>query len=160
MTKRFALIAALALSGCATVERAPLATHVTLPAAFALSSAESGNIGAIADLLPRSDAAFVALEQRALTNAPTLAIALARIDAARAAVDAAGAARSPALNGSAGVIRNEGNSASTGIPSSLGIGTGRTSYTAGVAASWDADLFGPLDECLAQRHHRLGVSAR
>lgn len=144
MSKAFALVAALALSGCTTVAPAPLAASVTMPASFALTSSERASIGAIADLLPRNDAAFIALEQHALINAPTLAIALARIDAARAGVDAAGAARLPELNSSAGVSRNEGNAASTGVPAGLGIATGRTSYTAGVAASWDADLFGRL----------------
>jgi NodT family efflux transporter outer membrane factor (OMF) lipoprotein len=124
---------ALALAGCATtpVERPPAPASVALPSAFAMLDAENVARGDIAALLPRDDGAYVQLSERALADAPTLAAALARIDAARAALRGAGAARQPSVDASGGATVSEG-------------GGQRDRYDAGVSASWELDLFGRL----------------
>ena len=136
---------ALALAGCATtVDRAPEPASVVLPDAFAMLDREAPPRGSIAALLPEGDAAFTALAARALADAPTLAAALARIDAARANLRGAGAARLPNVSGSAGVTRSEGNAAQVGGNVPPGADFGQTRLDAGINASWEVDLFGHL----------------
>jgi NodT family efflux transporter outer membrane factor (OMF) lipoprotein len=145
---RRALLLAALLSGCATVERAPAPTlaEAALPPAFALLDRERAGAGEIAALLPRDDRAFAELERRALADAPTLAAAVARIDAARAGVRGAGAARLPELTGSGAVARERINQQQFGgaLPPGIAIDPSRTTYNLGLNASWDADLFGRL----------------
>lgn len=145
--KRAATLAFL-LAGCATVERAPPSAIAiaTLPPAFALLDAERARSGTIAALLPRGDAAYAELERQALANAPTLAIAVARIDAARAGVRAAGAERQPNITASGAVARDRISQQQFGgaLPPGIVIDPNRTTYTAGLNASFDADLFGRL----------------
>lgn len=141
MAPRLVPLAALMLAGCASVAPAPSPSSVALPPAFVLRDAEVSAIAALADLLPRDDTAFATLEQAALADAPTLAAALARIDAARAAARGAGAARLPTIDASGGVQRQENNSASTG---GLPFDNDQTRFSAGLSASWDVDLFGRL----------------
>lgn len=135
-------VLALALTGCASVDRAPPATAVTLPPAFILGEGERAAAADLAALLPQGDAAFAELNRRALESAPTLGAALARIDAARAGLRGAGASLAPSIDAAGSVSRNEGNAAQFGgapIPD-----TGQTRYSLGLSASWDVDLFGRL----------------
>ena len=74
---------ALALAGCATVERAPPASSVALPPAFILGEGERAAATDLSALLPQDDAAFAELNRRALESAPTLGAALARMLVAR-----------------------------------------------------------------------------
>lgn len=141
MAPRLIPLAALLLAGCASVAPAPSPSSITLPPAFVLRDAEVSASAALAELLPRDDTAFATLEQAALADAPTLAAALARIDAARAAARGAGAARLPTIDASGGVQRQENNNASTG---GLPFDNDQTRFSAGLSASWDADLFGRL----------------
>lgn len=146
MTRRLLLVAAL-LSGCATVERSPPASRAEaqLPSAFALLDRERTQSGRIADLLPASDPAYVALATRALAAAPTLEEAIARIEAARAGVRGARAEQLPQLNASGTVTRERLNQQQFGIlPPGVVIDPNRTTYNLGLNASWDADLFGRL----------------
>lgn len=146
MTARLLLAAsALALSACATtVERAPQPASVMLPDAFAMLGDEGAARGYIAALLPEDDGAFSALATRALADAPTLSAALARIDAARAGLRGAGAARLPNITGSAGATQSEGNAAQSGGNVPPGTDFTRTRRDAGINASWEIDLFGRL----------------
>ena len=116
-----------------------------MPAAFALLDAERPRIGNIAGLLPRADPAFVGLEQRALSDAPTLEAAIARIDQARAGLNRAGAERLPAIDGSASATGQRVSNGQAGsLPPGLAIDRYRTQFGAEVGASWDPDLFGRL----------------
>lgn len=146
MTMRLLLAAsALTLSACATtVERAQPPASVVLPDAFAMLDSEAVARDNIAALLPERDAAFASLAERALADAPSLAAALARIDAARAGLRGAGAARLPNITGSAGVTQSEGNAAQAGGAAPVGADFSRTRLEAGVNASWEIDLFGRL----------------
>lgn len=144
-----ALHGALLLAGCAAVERAPPASsaEAPLPAAFALLDRERPAVGAIAGLLPRGDRGFTELERRALADAPTLAAAVARIDAARAGLRGARAERLPNVNASGSVVRrrfNPGANFGGGLPEGVVINPNQTNINAGIDASFDADLFGRL----------------
>lgn len=143
-----ALLLALLLGGCAAVDRAPPPTlaDAALPSAFALLDRERVEIGAIADLLPRGDAAFVEFEKRALVSAPTLEAAIARIDAARAGVRAARAEQRPNITASGNVTRERINQQQFGgaLPPGVTIDPDRTTFDFGLNGSWDADLFGRL----------------
>lgn len=140
---------ALVLSACATVEGVQPVSAVMLPDAFAMLDAETVPSGDIAALLPHDDAAFRQLSERAMADAPTLAAALARIDAARAGLRGASAARLPRIDGSAGVTANEGN-------------VSRTTLSTGVDASWEVDVFGRLrasERAVAARLDAAGADA-
>lgn len=146
---RYPVLLALLLAGCAAVERAPPASsaQAPLPAAFALLDRERPATGAIAQLLPRGDRGYVELERRALAGAPTLAAAVARIDAARAGLRGARAERLPNVNASGSVVRqrlNPGAQFGGGLPDGIVIDPNRTNFNAGIDASFDADLFGRL----------------
>ena len=141
----FIAASALALAGCATtVERPPQPASVILPDAFAMLDREAPARGSIDDLLPVGDQAYTRLRERALAEAPSLGAALARIEAARAALRGAGAARLPNITGSAGVTRSEGNAAQVGGNVPPGADFGQTRLEAGINASWEVDLFGRL----------------
>lgn len=135
------------LAACTPVDRAPPASSVALPDAFALAPPPGESTAALADLLPVGDPGFRYLSEQALVQAPDLAIALARIDAARAGLRGAGAARLPELAASANAARERlsANQFGTGnLPANIPLGGDRTTYTARIDASWDADLFGRL----------------
>ncbi|WP_176472948.1 efflux transporter outer membrane subunit [Sphingomonas lenta] len=159
---RFILLTAFTLAACSTVERAPPASsaEAALPPSFALLDRERAGSGSLADLLPRQDPAFVELERRALTDAPTLLAALARIDAARAGVRGARAERFPNVQASGSVTRqriNPGAQFGGDLPPGVAIEPGQTQFRAGLDASFDADLFGRLRA--SERAARLRVDA-
>ncbi len=145
--RRAALImaAALPLAACATYQDARAPSEVAVPDRFALVASEvSATIDAAA-LLPFEDPAYGRLLDRALTSAPDLQAALARIDAARAGARGAGAARLPNVTAGGSATR-ERTSAATfdGLPATIPFDTDRTIYRASIDASWDLDIFGRL----------------
>jgi NodT family efflux transporter outer membrane factor (OMF) lipoprotein len=81
------------------------------------------------------DAQLTALMAEALAGSNDLAASLERIEQARATVRVAGSALVPTIDGSAGISRRTDNPG--GGPSSTG-----NSYSAGVAASYELDLWG------------------
>ena len=106
------LAASLALAGCSTMGTGKTSAEldpatVTTPAAFALASDVIAQDRATLDsLLPTEDPAFKTLRAAAEDQAPTLAAALARIDAARAAADGANANRLPSIAADGSVSPN------------------------------------------------------
>ena len=162
MTRVLPVAAALLLAGCATVEGAPPATvaEAQLPPAFALLDQERVSKGNVADLLPNADPAFVALSARALSAAPTLDEAIARIDAARAGARGAGAAQLPEILASGTITRERINQQQFGaLPPGIAIDPNRTSFNTGLTASWDADLFGRLRASRRAALARLDAAA-
>lgn len=133
----------LALAACASVPE--VATpQPELPRAFFFAP-ETGTGTALAALMPTGDPAYAALSQAALANAPNLAEAAARIDAARAGARGAGAARLPNITADASIVQNRQNLARFGAVGQQGfIPREQTSYGANISASWDPDLFGQL----------------
>lgn len=143
---KHALIATLLLaSACAPIARAPSPATVALPERFALLDAETASAGTPRDLLPERDPAYAPLATRALTDAPDLSAALARIEIARANTRAARAERLPNIDGSAGVTGTRASDSNfSNLPPGIVIDRTQTLFEAGVSASWDADLFGRL----------------
>ncbi|MCM0000313.1 MAG: efflux transporter outer membrane subunit [Erythrobacter sp.] len=133
----------LALAACASVPE--VATpQPELPRAF-FNQPEAATGAALAALMPTSDPAYAALSQAALANAPNLAEAAARIDAARAGARGAGAERLPNISADGSVTRNRINPAQFGQAGQQGfIPREQTSYGANITASWDPDIFGRL----------------
>ncbi|WP_066644461.1 TolC family protein [Sphingomonas sp. CCH16-B10] len=136
---------ALALAACAPVERPPAPGSIALPDAFALLDRQASASGTLPDLLPSQDPAFVALNARAMADAPELAIAVARIDAARAGLRGAGAERLPNITaGGDGSRRRISAAQFAGLPDGIEIQRYVSNFSASADASWDIDLFGRL----------------
>jgi outer membrane protein TolC len=167
VTVRVALIASafvLALAGCATApaERPPATASIALPDAFAMLDREAVSRGDISALLPRDDAAFQTLSTRSMAEAPTLAAALARIEAARASLRGAGAARLPNVSGSANATQSEGNAAQAGSNVPPAADFSRSRFDATISASWEIDVFGRLrasERAAAARLDAAGADA-
>lgn len=97
-------------------------------------------------LLPSGDPAFEALAAQALAQSPSLAAALARVEAARASAARAGAERLPQLGADASVtgVRTSPNQIGSNLPGGIALDTERVAYAANLTASWDTDLFGRI----------------
>lgn len=147
-----AVAASFALAGCSTLGTGKTSPDldpatVTTPAAFALAFDVVAQDRKTLDyLLPIEDPAFTTLRAIAEAGAPTLAAALARIDAARAAADGANANRLPSIaaDGSVSRTRINPDSFGTNLPPGISIDRNQTSYGANITANWDIDIFGGL----------------
>lgn len=144
MRRSFALLAVAVLAGCASVGEGPSASSVTAPSAFVYAPPVESR-ATLATLLPNEDPAFQSLLTAVETQAPDLQVALARVDAARAALRAAGAARAPniGVEGNASYARSSEN-AVTNLPPGFTIDPTNSNFSTGINASWDLDLFGRL----------------
>lgn len=141
-----ATAASLALAGCiAGPGKLPTASEVALPPAFTFAP-DAATQGTVAALLPADDPAYRRLADAAVAGAPSLAAALARIDAARAGADRSRAERLPAVDAGLSVEGNRSNPDQFGanLPPGIAIDTTRVTYGANLSARWDADLFGQL----------------
>ncbi len=136
----------LVLAGCVAGPPPEIATPAPdLPAEFMFAT--SGNTQtSLEALLPTQDPAFAALSKRALENSPTLAEALARVDAARAGANRAGAELLPNIGADASIAASRTNPAQFGadLPAGVSFDTKQTAYAANLTASWDLDIFGQL----------------
>lgn len=133
----------LMLAACASVPDVATPTPELPLAFFYTPQAQAG--ASLAALMPKGDPAYATLSQAALSDAPTLAEALARIDTARAGARRAGAERLPNIGADADVTRNRINPAQFGAAGQQGfIPREQTAYGANINASWDIDLFGRL----------------
>lgn len=146
MRRALPLAAALALSACVAGPPPDVATTApTLPDTFVWAPVLDTE-GAVARLLPQDDPAYRTLSQAVLTNGPTLAEALARVEAARASAARSGAERMPNVGANASLTgqRTSPNQFGTGLPPGVAFDTERVAYAANLTASWDVDLFGRL----------------
>lgn len=140
--KRLAAITALVLlSGCAAVGDGPQASSVALPRGFAYAP-DAAARAPLQALLPGEDPAFRALVAAVDADAPDVQAALARVEAARAALRAAGAERAPEISASGSASRNR-SSRNNGF-AFPGFDATTSNFALGVDASWDLDLFGRL----------------
>ncbi len=135
----------LLLAACALQPAPEIATPTPeLPSAF-FYAPDAATSAALAALLPNDDPAWRMLSAAALADAPSLAEAAARIDAARAGARRAGAERLPNIGADASITRNRINPAQFGSAGQQGfIPREQTSYGANITASWDPDIFGRL----------------
>jgi NodT family efflux transporter outer membrane factor (OMF) lipoprotein len=146
------LAGSLLLAGCASFKLPPPdpalnPATVVVPDNFALApDIAAQDRSALSSLLPDNDPAFMDLRALAEQNAPTLAAALARIDAARAQAIQAGANRKPYIGVDASTSTSRQNPASFGgnLPAAVSIDRYRTSFGGNISASWDLDIFGQL----------------
>jgi outer membrane protein, multidrug efflux system len=157
---RFLALATMTLlAGCASVGQPDERPAIVMPAGFSFAPPVVKDAApALQTLLPTRDPAFQALLKRA-NNAPDLAIALARIEAARAVTKRAGAERLPSIDasGSAGVQRS--NSAQFGnLPAGVAVDSTRFSIGGDISASWDFDLFGRLRASQRAAQSRLDAT--
>jgi NodT family efflux transporter outer membrane factor (OMF) lipoprotein len=145
MRRLFLIAAALPLAGCMMQPAPEIATTPpALPQAFFFQP-DSAAGAELAALMPGNDPGYAALSKAALAEAPSLAEAAARIDAARAGARGAGAARLPNIGADADITRNRINPAQFGQAGQQGfIPREQTSYGANITASWDPDIFGRL----------------
>ena len=135
----------LALAACALQPAPEIATPTPELAPAYFFRPEAGTATALAALLPEGDPAYRTLSAAALADAPSLAEAAARIDAARAGARRAGAERLPNITADADVTRNRINPAQFGAAGQQGfIPREQTAYGANITASWDPDIFGRL----------------
>lgn len=145
-SRLFILGLSASLAACVAGPPPEIATPTpVLPESF-LYQADSATTAALADLLPSDDAAFLFLSEAALAEAPSLAEALARVEAARARAGRAGAERLPNVGFDGNVTGNRinPNQFGTDNPFASQIETDQVSYGANLTASWDADIFGRL----------------
>ena len=140
-----ALALPLALAACGLRPAPEIATPPPeLPSGFLYAPGETASASLYA-LLPRDDPAFAELEKAALAGAPSLAEALARVDAARGRAERAGAERRPDVSADASLTEQRINPAQFGEAGASGlIPRNLTRYGANVSASWDPDIFGQL----------------
>lgn len=163
MKPRFILISAvLTLSACAV---GPTYKAPSAPTASNWYAAVPHD-GQTADLLNWwqgfNDASLIELQKSAEENNPSLAQALARIDAARASAGISRAASLPAVNGAGSLTRSNGSSGSD---------VAQTTQLGRLDASWEVDLWGGVragrrasDAQLSARTHdwhaaRISVAA-
>lgn len=136
----------MALGACVAGPAPEIATPAPqLPEAF-LYNPDSATRTNVASLMPYDDQAYIALAGRALTEAPSLAEAAARIEAARAGAKGAGANRLPtvSLDRSVTATRINPNQFGSNNPIASVIDTEQVSYGTNLVASWDPDIFGRL----------------
>jgi len=141
-----ALALTIALGACVAGPPPEIATPAPqLPDNFLFAPDEPTSSGLTA-LMPARDPAFSELAGQALNSAPSLAEALARVEAARAGARGAGANRLPNVTADGTVIGNRTNPSQFGSnnPFAQSIDTEQLSYGTNIVASWDADLFGQL----------------
>ncbi len=150
---------ALLLAGCASIGEMPPRAEIVMPDNFVFApvDASAENLNARA-LLPSETPAFQALIKRA-ANAPDLAIAVARIDAARAVTARAKAERLPAVDFNASAQEQRSNPNQFGnIPGGAGADASRFSIGGEISARWDLDLFGRLKASQRAAQKRLDAA--
>ena len=140
------LTLAVALGACVAGPAPEVETPTPeLPADYFFAGDDQTD-AALSELLPVRDPAYATLSGAALADAPSLAEALARVEAARAGARRAGAERLPNISAEGSVTGNRINPNQFGSGAAQGgfIDTEQVSYGANLVASWDADLFGRL----------------
>lgn len=148
MKMRLTLVSlgALALSACVAGPPPEIATPTPeLPTEFRYAARDNEQ-ASIAALLPNEDKGFRALSAAALESAPSLAEAIARVEAARAGASRAGSERLPNIAVDASVDRRRSNPSQFGsnVPSAIQFDREQTGYSTNLTARWDADIFGSL----------------
>ncbi len=139
------LLLPLTLAACMANPAPEIATPTpAMPQAFFYTPDGAAQSG-LAALMPANDPAYRKLSTAALAEAPSLAEAAARIDAARAGARRAGANRLPNVVADGNVRQNRINTAQFGQAGQQGfVPAEQTFYGANITATWDPDIFGQL----------------
>ncbi|MEL7199523.1 MAG: efflux transporter outer membrane subunit [Pseudomonadota bacterium] len=136
----------ISLGACVAGPAPEIATPTPELGTEFLYSPEAQTSASLANLMPSNDPAYASLAKAAMTDAPSLAEAAARIEAARAGAKGAGAARLPnvSADGTVTGTRINPNQFGSDNPFASQIETDQIQYGANIIANWDADLFGRL----------------
>lgn len=146
-TARFLMaLSPLALAACVAGPAPDIATPAPALPDHYFAGVAGDTAVELAQLLPQSDPAFQALRDQALADGPTLAQALARVEAARAGAARAGAELYPNIGVNVSATRSRTNPQQFGanLPAGVSINNERTIFAGNVTARWDADVFGAL----------------
>lgn len=150
-------LVAVVLGGCA-LQPAYVAPDAGAPLAW---SAKAEVMAATAERLPAAeqpwwralgDTAINTLTESAITNSPTLAQAMARMDEARATLGVNTASQSPAVGASASLTRARGQNTSSQSSNTTMLSS---SAAVGPSLSWEIDLFGRVRQSVAAAQSRL-----
>jgi multidrug efflux system outer membrane protein len=135
----------LTLAACMANPAPEIATPTpAMPQAFFFAP-DGATQASLAALMPETDPAYRTLSAAALAEAPSLAEAAARIDAARAGARRAGANRLPNVIADGSIRQNRINTAQFGQAGQQGfVPAEQTFYGANITATWDPDIFGQL----------------
>lgn len=126
-------LVALTLTACATAPDLSASAPVDAPSRFA--ALDAATAPAVSDWVAAlNDPALPDLVEEALSDNPDVLSALAALEAADARARAAGAARLPSLDASFGAREQDGGAASG------------SSFSLGLDASWQADVWGRLTD--------------
>lgn len=166
--KRFALLGAAALAGCATVGPDYRQPDVPTPAHFAEAEAPAGLSDAeLAGWLRGfGDSQLDALVDRALAQNLDVQQAVARVREARARETVAGAASQPQLDAQGSVTRQRISENAIPVPPGAGAGGGVfglpgaefSTFRVGFDASWEIDLFGRTQRSIEAARARHGAA--
>jgi NodT family efflux transporter outer membrane factor (OMF) lipoprotein len=104
-----------------------------------------------------NDPALNGLIEQAIAHSPTVAQARARLAEARARYGVASAGLFPGLDASTGVSRNESDPGDSSS-GSAGAANGDKTYSAGLDASWEIDLFGGQRRSVEAAGAQVGAS--
>lgn len=151
----------LVLAACTAVPAPDIATPPPqLPESY-FTAPDGQTQGDLEQLLPGSDPAFQSLLQHTLAGSPTLAQALARVEAARAAAARSRAELLPNVGFSASATATRSNPEQFGanLPASVSVENERVAYAANLTARWDPDLFGGLEANRRAALSRLGSAS-
>lgn len=141
MTRAATFMLLATLSACAQVSAGPEAVSVKVPQQFIYAPPTEARAN-LASLLPSDDPAFAALVARVDAEAPDLALALARIQIARAGVKGANAERLPRIDSTTGASASQSSpNAAFNVPNNVPFDRSRTDYSLGLEAGWEIDLF-------------------
>lgn len=126
-------LAALSLAACATAPQLDPSAPVDAPARF--EALDASTAPAVADWVAAfNDPALEAIVEESLRDNPDVLAALAGLEAAQASARAAGAARLPSLDTSFSAREQDGGAAAG------------SSFSLGLDASWQADVWGRLTD--------------
>ena len=126
-------LAALTLAACATSAQIDAAAPIDAPSRFA--ALDAATQPAVSDWVAAlNDPALAGLVDQAMRANPSVLSARASLDAALASARASGAARLPSLDASFGASERDG-----------GLASG-SSFSLGLDASWQADVWGRLTD--------------
>ncbi|MBE9609168.1 efflux transporter outer membrane subunit [Chitinilyticum piscinae] len=93
------------------------------------------------------------LVDKALERSPSVELAMARVDEARAVLGITSSEQLPQVNGSAGASRGQRSESVYGAPQSIA-----NSYSVGLSASWELDLWGRVRNSTAAARANLLAS--
>src|SRR5438067_6093037 len=145
----------LGLAGCAVGPdyKAPALVDVGVPAGWHATQPHAGNVVELARWWTQfNDPALTRLIEGAERNSPSVAMAVARVRAARASVTISRGSLLPVVTGSGSIIQTNAKSTIAGTGST----TDPNTKLASGDAAWEIDLFGGSRRSMEGSKARLG----